>query len=225
MAGREPRFVFSDQRRARGRGTPWRTVADVPRGGRGRGCGRGSSTVNHAAEQSSLVAGLLPRSPEEAGSADHLLWMQLEGHLEPMPAGRATMPAAKSGVFLHPVRPSQPWSVLTAGTRLEWLPSHSSTMVVDLLARLCVRFAVVGNRGIDWRSLSYGYRALALVGGRSGQLQRSCFTAPIVDGAFWGVHSFCHPQVCGRYRLPTLHLSGTAPSAQGCLRAGRACSR
>ena len=65
--------------------------------------------------------------------------------------------------------------------------------------------------GIDWRSLSYRYRALALVGGRTGQLQRSCFTAPIVDGAFWGVHSFCHPQVCGRYRLPTLHLSGTAP--------------
>ena len=77
--------------RARGRGTPRRTVSDVPRGG------RGSSTADHAAEQSSFVAGLVPRSPEEAGSADHLLWMQLEGHLEPIPAGRVRRPAAKSG--------------------------------------------------------------------------------------------------------------------------------
>ena len=145
--------------------------------------------------------------------------------LNPFPPGAVRGQLQNPGVLLHPVRPSQSWSALTEGTRLEWLPSHSSTMVVDLLARLCVRFAVVGNWGIDWRSLSYRYRALALVGGRSGQLQRSCFTATIVDGAFWGVHSFCHPQMCGRYRLPTLHLSGTAPSAQGCLHTGRAGSR
>ena len=68
----------------------------MPRGERGRGCGRGSSTASHAADQSSFVAGLLPCSPEEAGSADHLLWMQLEGHLELISAGGAQRPAAKS---------------------------------------------------------------------------------------------------------------------------------
>ena len=77
--------------RARGRGS------DVRRGRRGRGCGRGSSTVDHAAEQSSFVAGLLPRSPEEAGSANHLFWMQLEGHLEPISAVSGKRPTAKSG--------------------------------------------------------------------------------------------------------------------------------
>ena len=77
--------------RDRGRGS------DVHRGRRGRGCGRGSSTVDHAAEQSSFVAGLLPCSPEEAGSANHLLLMQLEGHLGPISAVSGKKPTAKSG--------------------------------------------------------------------------------------------------------------------------------
>ena len=77
----EARLALRQRRAAAKAGSPGRGRGGRS-GGRGPGRSQSSPAVDLAAEQREFMASLLPRSDEEVGSANHLLWMQLQGHFD-----------------------------------------------------------------------------------------------------------------------------------------------